>query len=71
MVTSKHRLFYVNGKLEFAIFYDPSVIDKDIIRANFTSSKDWKAFLRQNEVKSVKNFDFSDDLTTVQIKVKF
>lgn len=45
MDLTNHRKFYVNDKLEFALFYDKKVKDKDTIINTFIESKDWKSFV--------------------------
>jgi hypothetical protein len=71
MITNKHRCFYVNEMLEFAFFYDPSIVDKDKIKENFLNSKDWKQFENQHQVRSLLDFEISEDLKKVNIRVKF
>ena len=66
-LTDQHRLFYVNDKLEFAKFYDPKIIDKEIIIKNFLESKDWEFYKDVWEVRKVKNIEISPDLKEVRI----
>jgi hypothetical protein len=70
MITEKHRLFYINDKLEFALFYDKSLVDKDKIKNSFLNGKDWKDYERYNKVTSITSFNISDDLKVVNIKVR-
>ena len=70
MITDKHRLFYVNGKLEFALFYDKSVTDKEKIKENFLKDRDWLSFERYNQIKTIKSFEVSDDLKEVRIEAR-
>jgi hypothetical protein len=68
-VTEKHRCFIVNGKLEFALFFDPAITDKNIIIKTFFDSKDWKWHLDYFKVKVIKT-EVSPDLKEVYITVE-
>jgi len=70
MITDRHRVFYINDKLEYALFYNKEIVDKEKIKDNFLAGKDWKDFSRYNDVKSIISFIVSEDLKTVHIKVK-
>jgi hypothetical protein len=69
-ISKDHRLFYVNGKLEFALFYDKSIKDKEIIINTFLESKDWKWYKSYYEVKKVKKIEVSKDLKEFRITCK-
>ena len=66
-LTDKHRLFYVNDVLEFALFYDPRVTDKETIIKTFLDSKEWKFYEFTYEIKKVKKAEISEDLKIVKI----
>jgi hypothetical protein len=68
-LTDKHRLFYVNDVLEFALFYDPRVTDKETIIKTFLDSKEWKFYEFTYEIKKVKKAEISEDLKIVKIIV--
>jgi hypothetical protein len=70
-ITDKHRLFFVNAKLEFALYFDPKIKDKDLILKNFFDSKDWKWYEKLWEVKKVIKTTISDDLREIRIEVKY
>jgi len=65
----KHRKFYVNGKLEFALFYDLKINNKEQILKSFFESKDWKFMANYCDWK-VKSVEVNSDLTEVYIKLK-
>lgn len=67
-VTSEHRCFYVNGKLEFALFFDPTIKDKQLIIKTFLESKDWKWYESYFKVKVIKT-EITKDLKEVHISV--
>lgn len=69
MITEKHRVFIVNGKMEFAWFYDDKIKDKKQILDDFLDSKDWKSYLEYNKVK-IKSANISKDLKTITIEVE-
>lgn len=69
MITDKHRCFYVNGKLEFALWYDSAIVDKEKIIKDFLESRDFK-FLADYCGWKVKKTEISDDLKRVDITVK-
>ena len=54
-ITDKHRLFFVDEKLEFAIFFDPNIKDKDKIIEEFITSKDWLWYKDYFNIKQEKN----------------
>ena len=60
------RDFYINNVLEFSLFYDESISDKDSIIARFLESNDWKWFKNLYNVK-FKEGNVSDDLKRVDI----
>lgn len=66
-ITDKHRKFIINGEVFFALFYDPTIIDKKKIIDDFLSSKDWKWYKRIFEVKESK-VTVSKDLKEVYIE---
>lgn len=48
------REFYVNGKLEFSLFYDPNEeTNPKKVMKEFIGSKDWKSFIEYIEEKPV------------------
>lgn len=65
--TKSNRLFYINDKLEFSLFYDPTIVDKDLIIKKFLDSKDWEFYKSIWEIKKVKKIDISDDLMVVRV----
>lgn len=69
MITDKHRLFYVNDKMEFALFYDASIKDPKVIVDSFLASKDFKCQAAYCGWK-VKNTKISKDLKRVDITVE-
>ena len=68
-ITDKHRLFIINGKLEFALFCEPSDT-KESIETEFLNSSYWKDYRRVYEVKKVTSFKVSKDLKKIQIRAK-
>lgn len=69
MITDKHRKFYVNGKLEFALFYDPKEKNKQEIEKNFLDSHMWKSWANYCNLKVI-SVDISKDLKEVYITAK-
>jgi hypothetical protein len=69
-ITDKHRLFYINDVMEFALFYDSKVIDKKLILDTFLESKNWKFYCQTYEVKRILKSKVSDDLKRVDITTK-
>lgn len=69
-ITDKHRLFYINNILGFALFYDSKIIDKDTIIKNFLESSDWKFYERIWEVKKIVKTSISEDLKEVRVETK-
>lgn len=65
----KYRCFFVNDKFEFALFFDNTVTDKNLILSDFLNWKDWKFHLFYFDVEFV-SAKFSDDLSRVDIVVK-
>lgn len=61
-----HRKFYVNEKLEFALFYDSKIVDKGLILKTFLESKEWKSFCHYFSFK-VSSTKISKDLKEVHI----
>ena len=66
MITDKHRKFYIDGKLEYALFYNPEVVDKEQIVKDFLESISWKDYSNFYNKKFDK-VSFEDNLT-VNIK---
>lgn len=66
MITEKHRLFYVNGKLEFAFYFDATVKDPKKIIEEFLDCKDFKCQADYCGWK-VKSTKISEDLMRVDI----
>lgn len=66
-LTDKHRKFYINGELFFALFYDSAITDKKKIIDDFLASRDWKDYKRIFEVKE-KEVSISKDLKEVYIE---
>ena len=69
LITKKHRLIFIDGKIEFALFFDSSIKNKKEIMAQFLASKDWIGFSKTNEVKC-KDIIISKDLKEIHIKTK-
>jgi hypothetical protein len=69
-ITDQHRLFYVNGELEFALFYDPKIVDKSTIINSFLESRDWKWYMQVYDLKKVEKATISKDLKRVDIAAK-
>ena len=67
MITESHRLFYVNDKLEFALYYNDAIKDPKQIVADFLASKDFK-FMAQYCGWKVKSTKISKDLKRVDIE---
>ena len=63
------RDFYVNGKLEFSLWFEPEVEDKDQIIEEFMDDRDWK-FMSWYCGWTFVSAEFSDDLLRVDIKVR-
>jgi len=63
------RDFYIKDKLEFSLFFDASVVDKDVIMQTFLDSNVWKSHASIFEWKYV-SAKFSEDLSRVDIKVR-
>lgn len=68
-ITDKHRLFFVNDVLEFALFFDPNIKDKDKIVEEFLTSKDWIWYKDYFKVR-VQNIQVSEDLREIKIATK-
>lgn len=64
-----HRNFHVDGKLEFALFFDPNVKDKEKIVNDFLDSRDWKWWADYNKFE-VDSWSISEDLINVYIITK-
>lgn len=69
-LTDKHRSFFVNDKLEFALFFDPNIKDTEKIINDFLESKDWKWFKDFYNIKKIKKTEISKDLREVRITCK-
>ena len=69
MLTNFHRKFFVNNKLEFALFFDAKIKDKDKIIQDFLESKDWKWHLNYFNVTVTKT-TISKDLMEIYITTK-
>ena len=69
-ITDDHRLVYINGKLEFALFYDKSIKDKKVILNNFLESKDWKWYKSYYEIKKISKSELSKNLKEIKIVCK-
>lgn len=67
--TQGHRNFFINGKREFAVFFNPEIVDKEVIVREFIESKDWKWYAGHFGVK-VKSSKVSDDLLRVDIETE-
>lgn len=66
---SHHRKFYVDGKLEFGLFFDENITDQNTIISEFLATKDWKSFSEYCKVK-FSSYKFSKDMLEVFITTK-
>lgn len=62
----KHRCFYVDDVLRYALYYDKNITDPKVIVDNFIASKDWREYSELWQVKPYK-FKVSPDLKRVDI----
>ena len=69
LLSPKHRKFYVNDRLEFALFYDALITDKDKILKDFLDSSLWKCHESYCKLKIVST-KISEDLKEVWITTK-
>lgn len=61
-----YRNIYVNGTLEFSLFYDPLITDKNTIINQFIEDREWKFFIKRNKFKVTK-ISISNDLKIIKI----
>lgn len=64
-ITNRHRVFSVNGKIEFALFYN-ALEDHEVALQSFLVSNLWKGYLRETGEK-YHSAAFADE-RTVNIK---
>lgn len=70
-ITEDHRQFFINDKLEFALFYDKKIKDKEKIIEDFLKGLDWKSFAIYSKVKKIIKTEVSKDLKKVFIFVEY
>lgn len=64
-----HRKFYVDGKLEFSLFFDQNIKEKEKILKLFLEDKLWKWHCKYFGLE-IEKTNFSKDLTEVYIETK-
>lgn len=69
MLTSRrpHRHFYINGNLEFSLFFDPTPLPVETIVKNFMEDRVFKT--SRFSKKKLKSFEVSADGTEFHLEL--